>query len=526
MARAPRLPALPKGTGKGIAKGFRKGLPPSPVWLRDWVPEKYRRYAFLPLALGLGFLVFGIVGLTVQEFLAAFVAGIVLGPVLAYGALGPPLTRAEVAKAQARLPRLPPERRAFLFFPAAILAAAVFYFLAGLALTTLPLDEDLLVLPALLLAVPAAIAVAFLLYGFPRPRRGLRGLRSPLELVPEEKRPFLFFPLGLVFAAPLYLLLGLLLTEFLVPSVAGQPGLLDPDPVASLALLGAVALGFAASYRLVGVPRASAIRERLRVPEVPERARPAAFVAFVVVVGSLLALVLGGTLGALDAFAGEAALDLAFPLFLLAGWLLAAPLAGKLFGYPVPRKPLRAYVPALGREHRAAALLPLTIALGLAFTLLLGLALGRVPFADLEDAYLDALLAFPLAFLVALRLLRVRARELDPRALEALPERAKPAVVVALTLLAGTLLFTAVGQVLTGFLAAAAVSYGLGLALALALVERSGLAPALGRRAERRRREREIEARLRREMGLAPEPRPAAPAKRRARPRLGGMRKA
>lgn len=489
-------------------------LPPSPLWLKAQVPEKYRPFAFLPVLFLAGFLVFAIVGLLVQEFEVALLLGLIAGPVVAWGAVGFPLTRAQVSQAMAKVPKAPPEKRPFLFFPAALIAAALLYFLIGFVITAAPLEEDLLALLALGVSIPAALAIAFLLYGFPHVERQVtEPLKRRWAQVPAEKRPLLFLPLGLLIAAPLYFVIGFAFTEVLEPDVAVLLGL----------VLGLV-LGFAAAYKLVGVPRTTMLRERVeQLPKVPERAKPAAFLAFVIVVGTLIAVVLGGTVGSLEFLSSEAAVDLAFPLFLIAGWLLAVPLAGRLFGYPVPSKPLPQYLPRLTAEQRPAALLPLTLGLGLALTFVLGMLLGLAPTYDLEDVALAAAIAFPLALLVSLRVLGVSARELDPRGLERIPERAKPLATLALWLFLGTLLFALVGQVLTGFVEAVVLSYAAGFVVALALVDHPTRPGA--RRAARRRKAKEIEARLRVEMGLAEEAKPATANGGRF-PRLGRRGKA
>lgn len=490
-------------------------LPPSPMWLGKQVPEKFRPFAFLPLALVAGFLVFAIVGILVQEFEIALLVGLLAGPAIAYGAVGAPLTRAQVGQGLAKVPRPPPDKRPLLFFPAAIVTAALLYFILGVVITSTPLDEDLLALIALGVCVPAAIVVGYLLFGFPKPKGPLRDMKSPLERIPAEKRPLLFFPLGLLLAAPLYFIAGFAFTEFL-----------DADIAVLLALVLGLVVGFAIAYRLVGVPRGTMLRQRLdKLPEVPARARPFAFVAFVLVVGALIAVLLGGTVGAIDQLSGEAALDLAFPLFLLAGWLLAVPLAGRLFGYPTPDRPLREYAPRLAPEQRPAALLPLTLGLGVLLMFLLGTVLGLVPLGDLEDAALSAALAFPLAFFAAMAILRIPLREMDPRGLERVPERAKPLVALALTLFLGTLAFALLGQVLPGFVEAVLVSYAFGLAIALVLVDRPSR-PGTARRA-RREHEREVEQRLRREMGLpVEEPKPQGASAGMGRFRFGRRGKA
>jgi hypothetical protein len=470
-------------------------LPPSPLWLGKQVPPKFRPFAFLPLLLVYAFLVFGLVGIIAQEFEWALLAGLLAGPALAYGSVGLPITKAQVEKGLAKVPRPPPDKRPFLFFPAALVAAAVLYFAIGFTLTSAPLDEDLLALLALGVAIPAAIVLGYLAFGFPKPKGPLRDMKSPLHRIPEEKRPLLFVPLGLLFAAPLYFLLGYAFTE-----------VLEPDIAVLLGLALGLAIGFLLAYRLVGIPRTTMVQQGLdRLPKVPAKARPAAFVAFVLLVGALFAIVLGGVVASFDSvdlLVSEAALDLAFPLFLLAGWLLAVPLAGRLFGYPIPDRPLHEYVPRLTAEERPAALLPLTLVLGLVFTFLAGMLLGLVPLADLEDAALGAAIGFPLALLLSLRILRIPLRRVDPRGLEHVPEQAKPLVAFALALFLGTVLFALLGQVpFLGFVEAFLAAYAVGLAVAVLLVDH----PALGARASRKAQAKAIEARLRQEMGLADE---------------------
>ena len=111
-------------------------LPPSPMLLQKSVPAKLRPLAFAPLALVLGFVVLALVGLLGADFEWALLAGLIAGPLGAWLAVGPPFTRRDLARAAAKVPKAPPAQRPFLFFPAALVVAALLYFLVGIAITT------------------------------------------------------------------------------------------------------------------------------------------------------------------------------------------------------------------------------------------------------------------------------------------------------------------------------------------------------------------------------------------------------
>lgn len=438
--------------------------------LEERVQDPWRTVLLLPTALLAGLLLFFLVGLTnTLGFALSLVIGLALGTAGAVALLGPP--RIQIPRVE-----VPPgvrEHREWFFPLLALVLGAIVYVLAGLAYTMVEaLPAGYGSWAALVLALVAGPALAYLLVGAPSP---VPPLRDAWARVPEERRPWLTVPLGLLLATVLFLLLGLAWTALPLPTAAMVPG--------SLAL--ALLLGFGIAAALLGVPTPQRSPREL-VPEVPARARPVAFLVTLLVLGPVLAFLVGIPLSRLASVLPS---TLLFPLSLLLGYLLAFVASAAWWGLPGRWKGVP--VPGVPEDVRLALLLPLALAGGavLAFLLELLLPIGLFP---------SILVGGSLGLLLALRATgatqRVRPRN-RTTLLPDLPDTVKPLVLLPLTLVLGTLLFFTLGYVGLGFAWSLALGGSIGLALALALVEEPLLRQVLHRRRQRRARRQLIEER-------------------------------
>lgn len=442
--------------------------------LEDRLAPLVRSLLYVPTALAIAFVLFLVLGLaTPVGFGTSLALGLVLGFAAALGITGPPTAALPEDGVPDRYQGWIP----WLFFPLALLLGVVTYFLVGLAYTASPLPTLYLTQASVLVAAVAGLGLAYLAVGFPATPAALR---HPLGTVPEDRRPWLLLPLGVVLTFVLFLVLGLAYTA--TPFLPADLGL----PVSFLL---AALLGFGGAYALVGAPMPDEpVRER--VPEMPPAARPAAFVVTFLVAGPLLAFLLGSAL-ALVPVVPLLPQPWFLPLALLVGYLAAFALATALWGVPGDWKGVPA--PGLPEDARLALVLPLALILATIFTFLVELVtpLGLVG---------SALVGGSFGVLAALYGTGATDR-LGPRERETLlpviPETVKPVVFVPAWIGIGTLVTFLLGYVGLPFTWSLVAGISLGFAAALVLVEEALLREALARRRQRKAREEELERRRR-----------------------------
>ena len=230
----------------------------------------------------------------------ALVGGVATGLAL-YGP--PPVARAP-AEAYAKVPV---EKRPLLFFPLALLFFALVYYGLGTALTSYGSDT----LPQALIAIPIAVvsgcALAYLLVGFPRPKRKVAQVVPP---IPSRARPVLF--------AATVIALGPLFAFALGPFASDLPfgGVLD----LYVGLAVGYALAVLAAFLAWGGPRRWG-RDGDWRPALPPNLRVALFVPAALVAGGLVvvaanlaglefpvALLIGTGVGVLAGLAASGAL--------------------------------------------------------------------------------------------------------------------------------------------------------------------------------------------------------------------------
>lgn len=471
----------------GLAAGFGLALAVTgspaqaiPEEYRGWIPWLYFPLALVVLVLGyflLG-LAYASLGLPVGWSAIVSLAGaVVLALVLPYLLVGFPDVGTSAGLLVGRVPEGWWEHTPWLFFPLALVLGLLSYMLVGLAYTASPLPSLYLTQVSLLLATVAGLGLAYLAVGFPDTPEALR---HPLGTVPEDRRPWLLFPLGLVLATVLFLALGVAYTSTpFLPTDLGLP----------VALLLAVILGFGGAYLLVGAPTPEEpVRDR--VPEMPPAGRPVAFAVTFLAAGPILAFLLGSALALVP---GVPLLPQPWflPLALLLGYLAAFAIAAAIWGVPGDWKGVPA--PGLPEDARLALVLPLAIVLAALFTFLVELftPLGLV---------VSALVGVSAGVLAALygtgATDRLEASDRETL-LPELPETVKPLVFLPAWVGLGTLLTFLLGYVGVPFTWALVAGVSLGFAGALVVVEEPLLRQALDRRRQRKAREEELEQRRR-----------------------------
>lgn len=423
---------------------MRRLVPPSKELLSPRIRKRaHRQLLFAPMAALLALFFFVLLGLITGIFVLALVLAVFLGPIAAYELLGSPVGEAERQKLQATVP-IPRERIPWLFFPLGLILAVPLYVLAGLAVTSAGLGTAS-AWAAILVSVALGFGVAYVLVGFPRLPRDPRQLLPP---VPEERKPLLFLPIGIVLAAVLYFVLGVALTAAVGPERAILPAL----------LLG-LAAGFLVAYKLVGIPRPG---HTIHVPTVPERYAGLFFAIALLVLGPALAILLGAVAAAFLPIPAA----VSFPLFVLLGYLCAFALLAAWRGVPRAGKPLRAYIPRLPAEARPLLLFGATLLIGTILTAVIDTFL-------VHRFHFSALAAYPLGFLLAVKVVHAESLVVQsPERLETVPEKIKPLLLFPLWLFGTVVLYSLIGYVLLDFLAAILLAASLALALTLAALER------------------------------------------------------
>ena len=463
--------------------------------LAQW-PEKKRNLAFLPFALGVFLVAFVVLALATQSFFLTILLSPPLGVAGAYALVGFP----RLARKDGR-PLVDEKTKPYLFFVLAPLLMLVLYPVLGVALTNVGLPPKWLAIVSMTLAIGLGLSASYLLVGFPPL---WRQARESYARLPPERRPFLFFPLFVVFFLVLYLTLGVLTTRVL-PALGPTERLLNLQVLLLLPLT--LALAALLAYLLVGFPRPRAsLRESL--PKVTGKHRPRYFLLTLLLAGIPLTMVIGAVLTTLSSrFLPPAAV---LPLALGLGYALSLGVAALAWGTPqrwrryddyTPGIPQRARLPLFGGISLVSALV-LTVLLGVAgldifWSLLLGLAVG-------------------VALLLALTGLakRIAARRHERSLLPELPDGLKPLVLFPTWFLVAGLLFAVLTYAFPRIVAVnAVIGIVAGLALAFFLVEQ----PLWKDLREERRREREKrkqwEARRKQALaaGAAEEPQDGAP---------------
>lgn len=426
-----------------------------------------RTRLFAPVAIGLGFVLFFVVGLATASFPAALLTGFPLGVAGAWALLGAPEVKRKDGK-----PWIDPAVRPWMALPTALVAGTVIYFLVGIAVTATPqVPIDYAAYLTLAAAVVGGVALGLALFG-PPPLAKVPA--DAWKRVPADRKPWTFFPLALVLFALLYYGLGVALTAY-VPS--------DDAPQALIALPIALLVGCGLAYLLVGIPRPRRSMQEV-LPTIPAKGRPALFAATIVLLGPFFGFLLGPFVtaaalpGVLDLYAG-----------LAAGLVLAAALAFVVWGGP-------------GRwsrhgEWRTEIAPPVRLALFAPTALLVGVVAAAV--ADVAGAPFSAALAVGAVLGLAAGLAAsggLRRVPSAPKALRETPEIVKPLLFLAAWILVGGAVYVAFTSVFFAHPGwAVALSVVLGFAAAVAVVE----APLLAAWQEERRREREERRELRRE---------------------------
>ncbi|HVL48985.1 MAG TPA: hypothetical protein VM889_10550 [Candidatus Thermoplasmatota archaeon] len=356
-------------------------LGPPEVRLKDGrplVPSAVKPYLFFPIAAILFVAFYPFVGLFLTQvapiqFLAWATIGVSLaaGAAIAYLLVGFPKFWVGAATAWRRIPT---ETKPYLSFPAGLALAALFYFLIGLGLTGV--DPVLAPLVAAPVGLLAAFAIAFFVFGVPRPRR-----LPKMPDVPGRPRPLLLAATFAVLLAPMAWLVGGALS--LVP---GLPTSFELP----IALLAGAALASAFALLLWGGP------SRWRrypdyVPGVSREVRHAAAGPAGLVASALV--MAAWTLSGLDLVWG---LVLALPAGALAAFAVAGTsgVARRAADVPDRVKPLVLFPAWLALAGLIAlaltAAFPGNVMWNLAAGLLVGLAVTLVA---LESSFLKSSLA-------------------------------------------------------------------------------------------------------------------------------------
>lgn len=249
---------------------------------RPWIEPKVRPYMSIPTAALVALVLYYVVGIVVTPIeaipiavvsyitIAVALAGGVAAGVLLFGA--PPVARAP----RDAYAKIPPEKRPYLFFPLAFLFFAIVYYGLGTALTSYGPPS----LPQALVAIPVALvsgaALAYLLVGFPRPKRKL----AETPPIPARARPVLF--------AATVVALGPLFAFALGPFASDLPfgGVVD----LYIGLGVGYVLAIVAAFLAWGGPRRWG-REGDWRPNLPPELRVAFFVPAALLVGSVVVVV-------------------------------------------------------------------------------------------------------------------------------------------------------------------------------------------------------------------------------------------
>lgn len=452
------------------------------------LPPRRRTLLFVPVLLGV-FLVLGLtLALTTHDPYVVLLVTVPGSVAAAWALLGWP----EAPRRKDGRPLVDPKVarfRPWLFFLLAPLLAALLYVLLGYPLTQSGVPVTLLAWVTLALAVPLGCAAAYFLVGFPK---DLLRAREAYERIPPERRPYLFYPLFVLFFLVLYLGIGVATTEAL-DKVDGGVALQNLQLLLVLPLC--LILAGLLAYLLVGVPRPSK-SPRAYLPKVTGKHRPRYFLLTLVLAGVAFTLLLGTLLNQVartssdrDAFLPA---ELVLPLAVLLGFALSLGVAALAWGTPRRWRRYEDYQPGLPPRARLPVHLATGLAVMLAVTVVFGLTGLEIFYGLLLGVVLGALVTLQLAGLLPRILERRKAGTLLPD----VPDRLKPLILFPTWFLLALVLFAALTFALPDLVAWNAVgSLVVGLAVALFLVEQSLLASWLEERRLARERRKAWKAR-------------------------------
>jgi hypothetical protein len=455
--------------------------------LSAW-PVRKRTLAFAPIAAGIWLLTFLVVALSTQNFFLAMFLPPPLAVGGAYALLGAPEVKRKDGK-----PLIDPHAKPYLFFALAPLLALLLYPILGIALTQAGLPVKWLAIVSIVLSLGISVAASYFLVGVPNV---YATARRKYEQLPPERRPFLFFPLFVVFFLILYIGLGVLTTQLLGLAAADPTALLNIQvlvltPVCAL-LAGVLA------WLLVGIPKPSKAPAEY-FPKVAGKHRRRVFLGTSLLLGIPLTIVLGAILTSTTPLPSTLVLALAVVL----GFMLGIGIGALAWGTPARWRQFEDYEPGIHPRVRTPLLVGASIATGLAVAVAFGLA-GI-------DLFWGLIVGILVAALVALLLTgthrRIAARRGQSTLVPDLPDRMKPLVLFPAWLLTSLLLFSILTYMLPGLVAVnALVSFTVGLLLAFFLLEQPLLKALRDERRRERAKRKAWEARRKERLAQADDP--------------------
>lgn len=419
-------------------------------------PQKMRTLLFAPTLLGLLLVLFLVIGFATDVFLVSLVVSGVLataGSVVLWG--WPQVTRKDGS------PIVPPRWKPYLFFLIAPLLGVTLYFLLGALLTGMRLPATILAYVSLGVSIVGACALAYWLVGFPHV---VQGAKNAYATVPQERRPFLFFPLFVLFFLVIFVGLGVG-TTMALGKLKGSGILLNIQVLVLLPLSLLMAAGGA--YLLVGIPRPQQSPTKY-LPKVTGKHRPLVFAGTFLVLGIPLVVAIGALLTFVTGKTSAFPKDLVLPLSILLGYMLSLGIAALWWGTPARWRQYEDYTPGIPPRAR----LPLYVGAGLGVlvtvTIVFGLAGADIFWGLLTGALLGIVVSLQLAGLIGVIAKRREADTLLPD----LPDRMKPLVFFPAWLLLAALLFVVLTYALPDLIQwNVLVSLVTSLALVLFLVE-------------------------------------------------------
>lgn len=444
--------------------------------LSAWPPKK-RTVWFGPIAGGIFLLSFIIVAIATQNLFLA----LILPPVLAIGGAYVLVGWPQIAGAGGK-PLIEPRHKPYLFFVLAPLFALILYPILGTALTQAGVPLKWVAIVSIVLSLALAITAAYFLVGVPNLYAAARGQYQQL---PPERRPFLFFPLTVVFFLILYLTLGVLTTR-LVGELAA-----DPTPLLNLQVLVLmpICLGIAAlfAWLLVGIPKVLT-RPAEHLPKVTGKHRPRLFAATLVVAGVIATLVIGALLTTYSPLPATAILALGIVL----GFGVGAGIATAAWGTPARWRRYEDYRPGIHPRAR----IPLRVVGSLAAGLVVAISIGLADIDLFWGLLAGALVSGIVAIFLSGAHRAIAARRTEPTLVPDMPDGMKPLVLIPTWLLVSGLIFAVLTYLLPGLVPVnAIIAVVIGLGVTFLLIEQPLLKDMLAERKRERLKRKEWEAR-------------------------------